>query len=235
MLIVRLERHARHALEGEQLADISGDSVSLVSGTVEMKFTFDGTALVGKKAVAFEKLTTGGRLVGEHSDIKDEAQSIYLPAIETTADTNGTDTVTDKVLYKNLLEGESYIMSGVLMDKATGKELVMNGETVTARMDFVPEKKNGSLIMEFPVSVDELEGKTLVAFETCSILIKSENGADEPREVEIVSHKDINNEAQTVTFDVPQTGQTGQWRILFPVGCFTAAGISLLLRRLRKL
>ena len=77
---------------------------------------------------------------------------------------------------------------------------------------------------------DELEGKTLVAFETCSIVAGEDNAA-----VEIVNHRDINNKAQTVYFDVPQTGQTGPWRLLIPVGFFTAAAIGLLIRRLRRI
>ena len=194
-----------------------------------MKFRFDGSDLTGKKAVVFEKLYTGGSLVGEHSDINDEAQTVYLPAIETTASTNGTDLITDKVIYRNLLEGETYIMDGVLMDKNTGEEFMMNGNAVTARMDFVPEKKDGSIVMEFPVPVDELEGKTLVAFETCSIVTGEDGTA-----VKIADHRDINNKAQTVSFDVPQTGQAEPWRLLIPIGFFTAAAIGLLLRRLRR-
>ena len=155
---------------------------------------------------------------------------MYLPAIETTASTNGTDMITDKVMYRNLLEGERYIMDGVLMDKNTGEEFMMNGTPVTARMDFVPEKKDGSIVMEFPVPVDELEGKTLVAFETCSI-VREEDGTA----IEVVTHRDINNKAQTVSFDVPQTGQTEPWRLLIPIGFFTAAAIGLLFRRLRRI
>jgi len=218
------------ATEGEVLSESQTETVELVSGIVEMPFTFDGSALAGTQAVVFERLTTGGSLVGEHSDIHDEAQTVYLPAIETTASTNGTDMVTDKVAYRNLLPGETYIMDGVLMDKNTGEEFLMDGNVVTARKEFVPEKKDGSIVMEFPVAVDELEGKTLVVFETCSIVTGEDDAA-----VEIVNHRDINNKAQTVYFDVPQTGQAGPWRLLIPVGFFTAASIGLLLRRLRRI
>ena len=218
------------ATEGEVLSESQTETVELVSGIVEMPFTFDGSALAGTQAVVFERLTTGGSLVGEHSDIHDEAQTVYLPAIETTASTNGTDMVTDKVEYRNLLPGETYIMDGVLMDKNTGEEFLMDGNAVTARKEFVPKKKDGSIVMEFPVAVDELEGKTLVVVETCSIVTGEDAAA-----VEIVNHRDINNKAQTVYFDVPQTGQAGPWRLLIPVGFFTAASIGLLLRRLRRI
>ena len=198
---------------------------------MELKFTFDGSALSGKGAVVFEKLTTNGRLVGEHSDINDDAQTVLLPSITTTASTNGKDVVADKVIYKNLLPGETYVMKGVLMDKATGKELLLNGQTVTAEKEFKPEKRNGDMTMEFPVSVKDLKGKTAVVFETCSIVTQSEEG---PLETEVISHKDINNKAQTVTFNVPKTGQEAPWKMMGLLGIMTAASILALLRGIRR-
>ena len=221
--------------EGDELAEAEQESTELVSGTVELQFCFDGSGLEGKQAVAFEKLTTSGSLVGEHSDINDEEQTVNLPAIDTTASTNGTDTVSDRVTYTNLLPGETYTMRGVLMDKSTGEELLVNDNPVTAEMSFVPEEKDGSVMIDFPVSAKELEGKTAVVFETCSILKAEETDAEtgEPIEVEVISHRDINNKAQTVTFDVPQTGQPGPWRILAPAGLFAAAALATL-RRIRR-
>ncbi|MGX8774236.1 MAG: VaFE repeat-containing surface-anchored protein [Bacillota bacterium] len=222
------------AAEGGELAERPGDGVELVSGEVEMKFTFDGSALAGKKAVVFEKLTTGGKLVGEHSDMNDTEQTVYLPAIETVASTNGTDRISDKVTYRNLIPGESYLMDGVLMDKGTGEEFLFDGAAVTAQTEFVPGKEKGTMVMEFPVGVKDLEGKTLVAFETCSILMEAGDSTGEKTAVEVASHRDIDSKAQTVSFKVPQTGQSGPWKILIPSGLFTAALISLLLRRLRR-
>jgi len=219
------------AAEGETLKDSPEGEVELVSGTVELKFSFDGTGLGSKGAVVFEKLYTHGSLVGEHSEINDEKQTVYLPGIETTAATNGTDNVTDKVLYRNLLAGEKYIMKGQLMDKATGKELIVDGRDFTAQMEFVPQQRNGSIMMEFPINAEELKGKTAVVFETCSLVGESELGRTE---TEVISHKDINNKAQTVSFHVPQTGQTLPWKMLFPAGLLAMTAIGLLLRNLRK-
>lgn len=219
------------ATEGEKLEETQHEKTELVSGIIEMQFRFDGSALAGKQAVAFEKLTTSGSLVGEHSDLNDEAQTVNLPTINTTAATNGIDKVSDKVEYTNLLPGEQYIMRGVLMDKVTGEELLLNGNPVTAETTFVPEKKDGSIIMDFPISVKDLEGKTAVVFETCSVITET---AEAPVEVEIINHRDINNKAQTVTFDVPQTGQTGPIGVLVPVGLFLAAAAFALIRRLRR-
>ena len=169
--------------------------------------------------------------MGEHSDINDEEQTVYLPSINTTASTNGTDKISDKVTYTNLLPGETYTMKGILMDKATGEALLLNGETVTAQMDFVPQQKDGDVTLDFPVDAKALQGKTAVVFEACYAGVKTDDGGT--AEVEIISHKDINNKAQTVTFDVPQTGQQGPWKMLLPSGLLAAVA-ACLLRRMRK-
>ncbi len=219
------------AAQGETLKDRPEGELELVSGTAELKFSFDGTGLGGKGAVVFEKLYTSGSLVGEHSDINDEKQTVYLPGITTTAATNGTDTVTDKVLYKNLLAGEKYIVKGQLMDKSTGRELVVDGRDFTAQMEFVPQQRNGSITLEFPVDAKDLRGKTAVVFESCYLVGESELGRTE---TEVISHKDINNKAQTVSFHVPQTGQTLPWKLLLPAGVMAMTALSLFLRRQRK-
>ena len=41
-------------------------------------------------------------------------------------------TLTDTVSYKDLTPGKEYRVTGVLMDKSNGKELLINGEKVTA-------------------------------------------------------------------------------------------------------
>ena len=118
-------------------------------------------------------------VLASHEDIEDEAQSIYFPELITTASTNGTDKITDEVKYTNLLPGEKYIMRGELMNKSTGERLLLNGKILTAEKEFVPEKKNGSVILEFPADSIELEGKTAVAFETCFLVKEDEEGVEE--------------------------------------------------------
>ena len=142
--------------------------------------------------------------------------------------------MSDKVEYTNLIPGETYVMRGVLMDKATGRELLLDGNPVTAEMNFVPEKKDGSIKIDFPVSVRELEGKSAVVFETCSMVMAPEGDAEAPVEVEVISHKDINNKAQTVTFDVPQTGQRLPWSVPALAGLFAAAAAFAAFRRIRR-
>ena len=48
------------------------------SGFEELTFTFDGTGLGGKTIVVFEDVYEDGKLIGTHSDINDEGQSIKI-------------------------------------------------------------------------------------------------------------------------------------------------------------
>ena len=52
------------------------------------------------------------------------------------------------------------------MDKETGKELLVDGENVTAETVFTPEKSEGTVELTFVFDGSALEGKTIVAFET---------------------------------------------------------------------
>ena len=57
------------------------------SGTVDVTFEFDASALAGKKVVAFETLYRLGKKVCAHADIDDEGQTVEFtkPSIGTTA------------------------------------------------------------------------------------------------------------------------------------------------------
>ena len=170
-------------------------------GSVDMTFTFDGSALAGKAVVAFESCLYDGKEIAVHHDIDSEEQTVYIPEIETklTNDKTGTHealaekemSLTDTVPYHNLIPGKEYTMKGVLMDKATGKELVINGNTVTQEVTFTPEKADGSVELTFTFDGSALAGKTFVAFEDCYYDGK-----------EIAVHHDIKSKDQTV--DIPK-------------------------------
>ena len=170
-------------------------------GSVDMTFTFDGSALAGKAVVAFESCLYDGKEIAVHHDIDSEEQTVHIPEIETklTNDKTGTHealaekemSLTDTVPYHNLIPGKEYTMKGVLMDKATGKELLINGEKVTKEVTFTPEKADGSVELTFTFDGSALAGKTVVAFEDCYYDGK-----------EIAVHHDIKSKDQTV--DIPK-------------------------------
>ena len=169
-------------------------------GSVELTFTFDGRALAGKTVVAFERLYYEDKEVGSHTDIEDEDQSIRFPVIGTTAKDSSTKdhiasagkvTLIDTVSYKNLLSGQKYILKGVLMDKETGKELLLNDKAVTAEKEFTPKEANGAVDLKYTFDASMLAGRQVVVYEELYINDKL-----------IGEHKDINDEGQTVT--IPQ-------------------------------
>ncbi len=135
------------------------------NGTVDVIFTFDGTELedVEHTYVAFEDLYyqkgDDEIIVREHKDINDAEQTVYVPHIQTEVqDTESKShnaladekvTLEDTVSYEGLIPGKEYTMTGTLMDKETGKALLVNDKEVTAETKFVPEKADGTVVVTF--------------------------------------------------------------------------------------
>ena len=173
------------------------------NGSVDVTFIFDATGLHGKEIVVFEDLYRENVLLATHADINDEGQTIKVknPEIGTTASFEGEKeidpldkvTLTDTVSYKDLTPGKEYRVTGVLMDKSNGKELLINGEKVTAEATFVATEASGSVDVTFIFDATGLHGKGIVVFED----LYREN-------VLLATHADINDEGQTVELKNPQ-------------------------------
>ena len=177
-------------------------------GSVELAYTFDGSALAGKSVVVFEDLYQGENVVASHADINDEGQTVTFgqPEIRTTATIDGEKTakpaeqitITDTVEYSGLTVGQEYTLKGVLMDKETGEPLLVNDQQVTSEATFIPAESNGTVDVLFTFDATGLERKSLVVFET---LFQGET--------EIAGHEDIEDEGQTVNFvEEPKIGTT---------------------------
>ena len=177
-------------------------------GSVELTYTFDGSALAGKSVVVFEDLYQDENVVASHSDINDEGQTVTFgqPEIGTTATIDGEKTaqpseqvtITDTVEYSSLTVGQEYTLKGVLMDKSTGEPLQVNDQQVTSEATFIPAESNGTVDVLFTFDATGLERKSLVVFET---LFQGET--------EIAGHEDIEDEGQTVNFvEEPKIGTT---------------------------
>ena len=175
------------------------------NGSVDVTFIFDATGLHGKEIVVFEDLYRENVLLATHADINDEGQTIKVknPEIGTTASFEGEKeidpldkvTLTDTVSYKDLTPGKEYRVTGVLMDKSNGKELLINGEKVTAEATFVATEASGSVDVTFIFDATGLHGKEIVVFED----LYREN-------VLLATHADINDEGQTVKIKNPEIG-----------------------------
>ncbi|MDD2980953.1 MAG: VaFE repeat-containing surface-anchored protein [Hespellia sp.] len=183
------------------------------SGSVELSFTFDGAALKGQATVVFESLTTEEKQVAVHADLSDDKQSVYFPEIGTTAK-DGDDgdqealadtkvTIIDTVTYKHLIPGGNYKLTGVLMDKETGKAIELDGKQVTAETTFTPEKTDGSAEVSFTFDGTSLSGHDLVVFEKLFYVT-------DKKELEIAAHEDIQDKGQTIHLtDTPKETSSG--------------------------
>lgn len=223
---LRSELHLRGE-SGEDEGAVASASLAFVAEGPEasraVELGVDASRFAGKTLVAFEELYRDGKRVGSHADISDEAQSVCVPAIRTALTAPGGEKtvsvgqagsaveLTDTVEYTGLVPGKAYRLEGTLHarsgDRAdAGALLDREGKPVEASAEFVAEASSGSCSVSFSVDASALAGRSAVAFER---LLAGD--------VQLASHEDIGDEAQTVSFEegpgtpgtpaaTPQTG-----------------------------
>ncbi len=207
----------------------AGDATHRVDGIVTVVIPVDATALAGESVVAFEEVSVEvtedvTKVVAEHKDIEDEAQTVKVPKMGTSAKIDGDNrtaiaskemTAVDTVYYENLTPGREYTVRGELMDKATNTSI-----QVTAETTFTPKEPNGSVEVEFVFDGTGLADRYLVVFETLTTKTPADN------DYVVAEHKDIDDGAQTVFIEKPapdvvvddvQTGDVGMW-VAFAIG-----------------
>ncbi len=187
-------------------------TATAASQSVEVTFDVDAAELAGQNVVVFEELLRGEVVVASHADVNDEAQTLRVPAVETTA-TDAADgdheiaaaedqQVTDAVELTNLIVGKAYVVTGTLHVQEVaedgtvtdGGELTdADGNPVTATTSFVAESETQAVELTFTVDASSLQGESVVAFETLS-----------SKGVDLAAHADITDEGQTVR--VPGVG-----------------------------
>ena len=182
------------------------------AGSVTLDYAFDSYDLKGKTLVVYETLTDAkGAKLAEHRDKSDVSQQVTVltPKLSTSAvgDADNSKsvtaeddvTVTDYVRYTGLTAGQTYTLTGTLMDKSTKKAFMdADGTPVTATAEFTAEAESGTMTVTFTFDASGIKtGTKLVAFETVAT-----NG------IEIADHKDINDIDQTVTVKAPVIGTT---------------------------
>ena len=188
------------------------------SGVVEVLFTINSTMLSDRGfdyVVVTERLihVGSGVSIADHMDLTDQAQTIQVPNVHTTATTEtghtlpeGTNadirpvTVTDRVYYENLIPGKSYTVVGNLQYARTDAEgnitesgaLVQNGQPITATKTFVPEASTGYIDLEFTVNAADIMAhgyNRIVVFEDLYF---------GPEGIRVAVHADITDEEQTI-------------------------------------
>jgi LPXTG-motif cell wall-anchored protein len=199
-------------IAGKEVQATKAFTPTQATGEETVTFTLDATTLAGKQLVVFETLTQEGNEVAKHQDINDDKQTVSVdepptpvesPTIKTEA-ANGKDgtkqipagktEIKDQVRYDHLIPGKNYQLSGLLMDQASGKPLLIAGKEVQATKAFTPRQATGEETVSFTLDATTLSGKQLVVFET---LTQEGN--------EVAKHQDINDDKQTVTVADPPT------------------------------
>lgn len=183
-------------------------------GSVDMTFPVNTEGMDGKELVVYELMFANDVIQASHVDITDKGQTVEVvsSSIGTTA-TDKTDgdhyllpsteaVVVDTVAYENLVPGKEYTLKGWLMDKAAGKQLVIDDKPVTSEIKFTPNNTSGTVDIEFKFDASKLtDGAELVAFEE----LYKDN-------VLVAEHKDIDDESQTVTIgEPPATPEDGDY------------------------
>ena len=218
-------------IDGEEIHAETVFTPDAPSGEAIVEFTFDSKFIKTEtELVVFESLYKDGKELAVHADIEDEGQTVKVkvPEIGTKASVDGkkevpakgTITIEDVVSYKNLTPGKEYTVSGILMDKATGKPFTVNGEQIRSSYTFKPETADGEVKMTFTFDAGGITKQTeIVVFESVS-----RDG------VEIAVHADIEDEGQTVklvppTPDVPQTGDNSNLGFWIGLGAVALGGL----------
>ena len=189
-------------IDGKPITASTTFTAEKAEGSVDIVFEFDASAIAGTTVVAFEKVTYKGVEVGVHADITDEDQTVYIPDVHTTATATDTEdhvtgankevTITDEVALTGLKVGNEYTVKGVLMDKTTGKELLVDEEQIVSEETFVADKADMTITLTYTLDASKLAGTTTVVFETLYTAVTEEMG------VEVGRHHDLTDEGQTV-------------------------------------
>lgn len=176
--------------DGNEVVTSTPFKPTVPDGSFDITFNFDSTPLAGKKVVVFEEIYRNNVLVSAHNDIKDLSQTIWFPGVETDivdvitttqmSFAEGEAIVVDNVRYTALKPNLEYTIHGELVDMADETVFAVVEET------FTPIKENGDRRVEFTVDATDLEGHTLVAYQTIAyngISVGDHSELNDPREM----------------------------------------------------
>ena len=178
-----------------------------MNGTVDVVFEFTcsedhikGHVLVVKEELRADASNEDADKIpgAVHWDPEDREQTIRFPEIGTYLKNKATGEqvvpadsdveLVDTVSYKSLMPGEDYVVTGTLMDKATGKPLQYKGSNVTSAVSFTAKESDGTVEVTYRFHTEGLSGKSIVAFERLA------SGGRI-----VAKHEDIDDSGQTVT------------------------------------
>lgn len=205
------------------------------NGVVEIDIPVRAELLAGKTTVVFEDVLREGKEPIVHHDINDKDQTVYSPKAKTTA-TDGKDgdkivndgnvKINDVVEYTSLIPGDTYTVTGKIMNKETGETVdCMKGKPVTFKAD---KSGNGKVSVSF-------FGNCKVKADTRWVVFEDIYTGKTPKGTHVVEHHDINDVDQTVTV-VPtpvlaKTGSASTISLLFALVLTGAGAVALYSRK----
>ena len=128
-----------------------------------------------------------GKWTNDCADIKLETTATDADDDDKFIETGNQSVIKDRIEYC-VMPGFEYTLKGILMDKATGKELLVEGRPITGESTISPAKECGSTTMLFKFDSTEFAGKDVVVFEKLYL-------GDEV----VISHENIEDDSQTVS------------------------------------
>ena len=183
------------------------------TGTVDMEFTIDSTALAGADLVAFETLSRQGQIVTSHQDKEDEGQTVTVPSCTTVALTKSGGKVIssqrqaviiDSVEYKGLATGQKYTAVASLYLNNGERLIRSDGTDFYAKTEFTPESPDGKVDVKIEFSDNKLDvGSVIVVFE--EIYLNDYKGGE--GDILVACHKDLDCKEQSIGVELPATGE----------------------------
>lgn len=183
--------------------------------------------------------------LGTYDDAKEPVPELKTNARDAKTDTGSaiadkSISIIDRVDYRGLKPGKTYVIEGILMDKETGRPLLDDtGQEVRSTAEVYAEKEKGSAEVIFTFGGESLGGKSAVAFEYLKL------------EGELVAeHADIKSKEQTVNIleaeavkgvyeddkkkGSPDTGDERSMNLLYYLAALSVSAEALLLTKKRR-
>lgn len=116
----------------------------------------------------------------------------------------GAVDINEGVAMTSLQAGQKYRINSWLVDKETGKSLLVNGQQVTAQTEYTaPESGQGTVNVKLTIpDASNLGGHKLVAFTDVALESDSANYT--------AKHESLSDEQETVEFTKPEIGTTAK-------------------------
>jgi len=146
------------------------------------------------KAIFAYELASPGSMVDLQSVIDPSTMLISIPSDSHISDSNGNASNANEAPVETPVVENAYVENGVAKD---------DGKEITAETDVDNKDTNGSATVTFKYDGTKYAGYDFVAYET-AYLISGD------KETEFASHKDINDEGQTIHHTDMGTALTGQ-------------------------